>query len=84
MNTTIAQSSDLLHEYTHLILGILKSDPNLRRNYEQLLDIVSKTNEGKEMIKKLRSRYDTASEMDLMEEAFAKLFSNHIMGKMNP
>lgn len=84
VNTTIAQSSDLLHEYTHLILGILKSDPNLRRNYEQLLDIVSKTNEGKEMIKKLRSRYDTASEMDLMEEAFAKLFSNHIMGKMNP
>lgn len=84
VNTTIAQSSDLLHEYTHLILGILRSDPNLRRNYEQLLDIVSKTNEGKEMIKKLRSRYDTASEMDLMEEAFAKLFSNHIMGKMNP
>lgn len=84
VNTTIAQSSDLLHEYTHLILGILKSDPNLRRNYEQLLEIVSRTNEGKEMIKKLRSRYDTASEMDLMEEAFAKLFSNHIMGKMNP
>lgn len=84
VNTTIAQSSDLLHEYTHLILGVLKSDPNLRRNYEQLLDIVSRTNEGKEMIKKLRSRYDTASEMDLMEEAFAKLFSNHIMGKMNP
>lgn len=84
VNTTIAQSSDLLHEYTHLILGILKSDPNLRRNYEQLLDIVSRTSEGKEMIKKLRSRYDTASEMDLMEEAFAKLFSNHIMGKMNP
>lgn len=84
VNTTIAQSSDLLHEYTHLILGILKSDPNLRRNYEQLLDIVSRTNDGKEMIKKLRSRYDTASEMDLMEEAFAKLFSNHIMGKMNP
>lgn len=84
VNTTIAQSSDLLHEYTHLILGILKSDPNLRRNYEQLLDIVSKTNEGKEMIKKLRSRYDTASEMDLIEEAFAKLFSNHIMGKINP
>lgn len=84
VNTTIAQSSDLLHEYTHLILGILKSDPNLRRNYEQLLDIVSKTNEGKEMIKKLRSRYDTASEMDLMEEVFAKLFSNHIMGEMNP
>lgn len=84
VNTTIAQSSDLLHEYTHLILGILKADPNLRSNYEQLLDIVSRTNEGREMIKRLKSRYDTASEMDVMEEAFAKLFSNHIMGKINP
>lgn len=36
------------------------------------------------MIKRLRSRYDTASEIDIMEEAFAKLFSNHIMGKINP
>lgn len=84
VNTTIAQSSDLLHEYTHLILGILKADPNLRSNYEQLLDIISRTNEGREMIKRLRSRYDTASEIDIMEEAFAKLFSNYIMGKINP
>lgn len=84
INTTIAQSTDLLHEYTHLILGVLKSDPKLRGNYEQLMDIVARTNEGKDMIRRLRSRYDTASEMDLMEEAFAKLFSNHIMGKLNP
>lgn len=84
VNTTIAKSSDLLHEYTHLILGVLKSDPNLRSNYEQLLDIVSRTKEGKEMIKKLRSRYDTASEIDIMEEAFAKLFSEYIMGKISP
>ena len=84
VNTTIAQSSDLLHEYTHLILGVLKSDPNLRRNYEQLMDIVAKTNEGKAMIRRLRSRYSTASEMDLMEEAFAKLFSGHIMNTINP
>lgn len=84
INTTIAQSTDLLHEYTHLILGVLKSDPKLRGNYEQLMDIVAKTNEGKDMIRRLRSRYETASEMDLMEEAFAKLFGNHIMGKLNP
>lgn len=84
INTTIASSSDLLHEYTHLILGVLKSDPNLRRNYEQLLDIVARTREGRNTIKSLRSRYDTASEMDLMEEAFVKLFSNYVVGKMNP
>ena len=84
INTTIAQSTDLLHEYTHLILGVLKSDPKLRGNYEQLMDIVARTKEGKDMIRRLRSRYETASEMDLMEEAFAKLFGNHIMGKLNP
>ena len=84
INTTIAQSTDLLHEYTHLILGVLKSDPKLRGNYEQLMDIVARTKEGKDMIRRLRSRYETASKMDLMEEAFAKLFGNHIMGKLNP
>ena len=53
VNTTIAKSTDLLHEYTHLILGVLKVDPELRRNYEQLMDIVSKTKEGKETLKKI-------------------------------
>ena len=27
VNTTIASGDDLLHEYTHIILGVLKSNP---------------------------------------------------------
>ena len=37
INTSIAKSSDLLHEYTHLILGIIKSNPELVHNYEELV-----------------------------------------------
>ena len=37
INTTTAEVSDPLHEFTHLILGILKANKDLRRNYEQLM-----------------------------------------------
>ena len=84
INTTLAEVTDPLHEFTHLILGVLKSNPELSKNYEQLMYIVSKTNEGRVKIQKLRDTYTDASEMDLMEEAFVELFSNHVMGELNP
>lgn len=84
INTTIAEATDPLHEFTHLILGVLKSDPQLIRNYEQLMYIVSNTDEGRRKIQKLREIYDSISEVDLMEEAFVDLFSSHILGQLNP
>lgn len=84
INTSLAKSTDLMHEYTHLILGVLKADPELRTNYEQLMGIVASTDQGKEAMKKLRNTYTDLSEMDLMEEVFVKLFSGHIMGNINP
>ena len=45
---------------------------------------VSDTKEGREVMLKLRDTYDTLSEMDLMEETFAKLFSGYIMNNYNP
>lgn len=84
INTTIAEVTDPLHEFTHLILGVLKSDPQLIRNYEQLMYIVSNTDEGRRKIQKLREIYDSISEVDLMEEAFVDLFSSHILGQLNP
>lgn len=84
INTTIARSTDLMHEYIHLILGVLKTNPELRSNYEQLMYQVSDTKEGREIMLKLRDTYDTLSEMDLMEETFAKLFSGYIMNNYNP
>lgn len=84
INTTLAEVTDPLHEFTHIILGVLKANPELSKNYEQLMYIVSKTEEGKRKIQKLRDIYTEASEMDLMEEAFVDLFSRHIMGELKP
>lgn len=84
INTTLAEVTDPLHEFTHIILGVLKANPELSKNYEQLMYIVSKTDEGKRKIQKLRDIYTEASEMDLMEEAFVDLFSRHIMGELKP
>ena len=84
INTTLAEVTDPLHEFTHIILGVLKANPELSKNYEQLMYIVSKTDEGRRKIQKLRDIYTEASEMDLMEEAFVDLFSRHIMGELRP
>lgn len=83
INTTIARSSDLLHEYSHLILGVLKTNPELRRNYEQLMYLVASQVSEEEM-NKFRRRYEGISEIDLMEEIFVKKFSDYIMGNINP
>lgn len=84
INTTIAESTDPLHEFTHLILGVLKSNKDLRRNYEQLMQIVSNTEAGKSKMQKLRDTYEGISEIDLAEEAFVDLFSRYVMGELKP
>lgn len=78
VNTSIASTNDLLHEHVHLILGVLKSNPELRNNYEKLLNLVLNTDEGKFTLNKLQDRYQGLSQMDLAEEVFAKLFSNYV------
>lgn len=78
VNTTIASTNDLLHEHVHLILGTLKSNPELRSNYEKLLNLVLNTDEGAFTFNKLQDRYQGLSQMDLAEEVFAKLFSNYV------
>lgn len=78
VNTSIASTNDLLHEHIHLILGVLKSNPELRNNYEKLLNLVLNTDEGRFTLNKLQDRYQGLSQMDLAEEVFAKLFSNYV------
>lgn len=78
VNTSIASTNDLLHEHVHLVLGMLKSNPELRGNYERLLNLVLSTDEGRFTMNKLRDRYSELSQMDLAEEVFAKLFSNYV------
>lgn len=83
VNTTIGEPTDLIHEYTHLILGILKADETFGKNYEQLLYSVMNTQEGKDMYKVLENSYKGLSQIDIMEEVFAKLFGEYIHGRSN-
>ena len=82
INTTIADSSDLIHEYTHLLLGVLKSDPNLRQNYEQLMYLIASIDSN--YLTQLEETYPNLSKIDLMEEMFVIKFSEYITKKITP
>lgn len=81
INSEAAKSSDLLHEYAHLLLGVLKN--NSPEIYEQLLTLVANTKEGKYKKRVLKDTYTGISEMDLDEEVFADLLGEHLQG-MHP
>lgn len=81
INTFAAKSSDLLHEYTHLLLGVLKSNPESRFIYEQLLEMVMNTKEGKKEFERIESSYSEISEMDIREEVFANLYGLYLSGR---
>ena len=82
INTTIADSSDLIHEYTHLLLGVLKSNPNLRQNYEQLMYLIASIDSN--YLTQLEETYPNLSKIDLMEEMFVIKFSEYITKKITP
>lgn len=81
INTDLANTSDLIHEYSHLLLGILKANVNLRGNYEQLLYTIAEN--SKDDLQLLKQSYPDISQIDLMEELFVKKFSEFIMGSLN-
>lgn len=83
VNSSIATTNDLLHEHVHLILGALKSNPDLRQNYEGLVNLVASTKEGQLESARISERYSALSEMDLREEVFANLFSNYIRNQIS-
>ena len=79
VNTDSASPEDILHEYTHLLLGVLKSNPNTRNHYLELLGMILKTKQGQSKLEELRqSRSDIFSEIDLAEEVFADLFGDYV------
>lgn len=79
INITIASGEDLLHEYSHIILGVLKSNPQLRSKYQELLENVwnRASNYDKKVITETYSKF--SSKMDMREELFVKKFSEYLM-----
>lgn len=81
INGALATSSDVVHEYTHLFLGILKA-----KNfdvYQHLLERVMSSNDKRvrSTIIELRRIYPNLSRVDFGEEVFVKLFSDFLSGK---
>lgn len=79
INGSLATQTDLFHEYTHIMLGVLKAI-NFD-NYYNLVDIVANSDKGKFTKKFLKQSYPNLSESDLNEEVFADLFAKFMQGK---
>lgn len=82
INTTLATPNDLMHEYTHLVLGLLKSNPDLRENYEQLMQLTRQNMSDGDM-NSLRERYPNLTEIDLAEEYFCNMFGGYVLNRLS-
>ncbi len=78
INTTIASTSDLFHEYIHLVLGVIKTTKNGMSKYMQLMDALLKTDKGKDQFNKMKKIYKGRSQVDIVEETFAKMLSDYL------
>lgn len=79
INSSNCTEEDLFHEYTHIILGVLKAKNY--DNYENLIEIVANSNKAKNIKKNLKNLYPNLAEQDLNEEVFADLFSKYLAGQ---
>lgn len=77
INSSNATDEDLFHEYTHIMLGILKA-----KNYENYQDLVTLVAEKADRVKEsLRERYANLADQDLNEEVFAEMFARYMSGR---
>ena len=79
INGSLATSEDVIHEYTHLILGALKAS-NFEV-YEKLLQKLPKDKHATNVRQSIKKNYPTLAKTDEDEEVFAVLFSEFLAGK---
>lgn len=79
LNSTLASSSDIFHEYAHLVLGYLKyKNPE---NYRNLLQLVwSNMYSGNR--NRIEIKYKTLPKEARQEEAFVSEFGNYISNNL--
>lgn len=78
INSSTATDEDFIHEYTHLMLGVLKAKNY--DNYYELVNIVGNLKECEYLKKSLRNSYPNLADIDLNEEVFAAAFGKHLSG----
>lgn len=81
VNGSIGTSEDLIHEYTHLFLGLLKA-----QNYDgymKLLDRVTSSNDSRinHYRREVNKKYKSLSQQDKDEEIFVAAFADFLSGK---
>ena len=79
INSSVASADTLFHEFTHILLGILKAK-NFD-NYYELVNIVGNHKRSTFEKEKVRKLYPNRADSDLNEEVFANKFANYLMGK---
>lgn len=79
INSSVASTDTLLHEFTHIMLGVLKAK-NFD-NYYELVNLVGNHERAKYKKKQLVKLYPNRAESDINEEVFADLFAASLIGK---
>ena len=86
INLESATKQDLAHEYMHVFMGIVKSQPDLQEDYFYLLqDLVENTEQGQQQLQEYQnvSEYSNLARIDLYEEVAANIMGEYLTS-LNP
>lgn len=86
INLELATKQDLAHEYMHVFMGIVKSQPDLQEDYFDLLqDLVENTEQGQQQLQEYQnvSEYSDLARIDLYEEVAANIMGEYLTS-LNP
>lgn len=86
INLELATKQDVAHEYMHVFMGIVKSQPDLQEDYFALLqDLVENTEQGQQQLQEYQniSEYSDLARIDLYEEVAANIMGEYL-ASLNP
>ena len=83
VNIDNAHTSDIVHEYAHMMMAVLKTNEKSSDLYYRLVNSVLNLSDYDKKIKLFRSRGDHRSEIDLREEILVTMLGHYCEGKIN-
>lgn len=86
INLELATKQDVAHEYMHVFMGIVKSQPDLQEDYFDLLqELVENTEQGQQQLQQYQnvSEYSDLARIDLYEEVAANIMGEYLTS-LNP
>lgn len=81
INLELATKQDVAHEYMHVFMGIVKSQPDLQEDYFALLqELVENTEQGQQQLQQYQnvSEYSDMARIDLYEEVAANIMGEYL------